>query len=221
MLARWLRLAFPTYIIVLFTLSMYIYLGSGPAFYNVIDFNIITPLEYNWYIIILFIQNFLPWGSLPGLYWLHFVANDLQFYALVMMPSIYLYHNRNRWFVLGYLSFLMAFSFCYIFLMSWHFDLSSMLNVSDNRMFDMLYRAPFGPVGYYALGIMLSIFYFEYSQAIPNRDLRKRNAYKFMSYIGKNKAKQFTFQIIGLILVLFVVFIRYWSFAKAPINSID
>jgi len=76
-LARWLRLAFPTYIIVLFTLSMFIYLGSGPAFYNVIDYNIITPLEEHWWVIMLFMQNFLPWGSLPGLYWLHFVANDL------------------------------------------------------------------------------------------------------------------------------------------------
>jgi hypothetical protein len=76
-LARWLRLAFPTYIIVLFTLSMYVYLGSGPAFYSVINYNIIEPLSKHWFEILLFVQNFLPLGALPGLYWLHFVANDL------------------------------------------------------------------------------------------------------------------------------------------------
>jgi hypothetical protein len=183
-LARWLRLAFPTYIIVLFTLSMYIYLGSGPAFYNVINFNIISPLEKNWWTIMLFVQNFLPPNTLPGLYWIHFVANDLQFYALVMMPSIYLYHNRNRWFVLGYLTFLIAFSTVYIFYMCWSNGFSSMLNVSDNKMFDYIFRAPFGPVGYYALGILLSIFYFEYSQAISNKQLRKRTSYKVMAFIG-------------------------------------
>ena len=89
-----------------------------------------------------------------------------------------------------------------------------MLNVMDNNMFDYLFRAPFGPVGYYSLGIMLSIFYFEYSQAVPNRELRKRNAYKFMSYIGRTKATQFTFQLLGLFLVFFTVFIRYWSFVN-------
>jgi hypothetical protein len=68
---------------------------------------------------------------------------------------------------------------------------------------------------------MLSIFYFEYSQAIPNRELRKRNAYKFMSYIGSNKARQITFQLIGLLLVFTLVFIRYSSFVSAPSNSID
>ena len=80
-----------------------------------------------------------------------------------MMPGIYLYHNHKRWIVLSYLSVLIAFSFCYIFMTSYELGFSSILNVSDNRMFDLLYRAPFGPVGYYSLGIMLSIFYFEYS----------------------------------------------------------
>lgn len=138
-----------------------------------------------------------------------------------MMPSIYLYHNRNRWFVLGYLLLLIAFSTTYLFLMSWHNNFSSMLNVSDNKMFDELYRAPFGPVGYYALGIMLSIFYFEYSQAISNRELRKRNAYRFMSYIGRSKSKQLIFQLIGLVTLFFVLFVRYWSFAYAPIPIIE
>ena len=54
-LARWLRLAFPTYIIILFTLSMYIYIGSGPDFYNVINFNIIAPLKQYWWSIVFFI----------------------------------------------------------------------------------------------------------------------------------------------------------------------
>ena len=67
-----------------------------------------------------------------------------------------------------------------------------MLIITNNEMFNQLYRRPFGPVGYYALGIMLSIFYFEYSQAISNRDLRKRNAYKFMTYIGKSKQRSIT-----------------------------
>jgi len=36
-------------------------------------------------------------------------------------------------------------------------------------MFNLIYRRPFGPAGYYALGALLSIFYFEYSQALSNR----------------------------------------------------
>ena len=76
-IARWLRLAFPNYLIVLFTITMYIFIGSGPAFYNVISFNILDPLKERWWTIMLFISNFLPWGTLPGLYWMYYVANDL------------------------------------------------------------------------------------------------------------------------------------------------
>ena len=162
-LARWLRLAFPTYILVLFTLSMYIFLGSGPAFYNVINSNIIAPLKAYWWTIILFIQNVSPWTDLPGLYWMYYVANDLQFYAVVMMPSIYIYHMRTkRWLVLSYLSLLIIGSICYLLWVSLSGGYSSMLTIKDNNMFDEVYRRPFGPIGYYALGIMLSIFYFEY-----------------------------------------------------------
>lgn len=54
-LARWLRLAFPTYIIVLFTLSMFIFVGSGPQFMQVINYNILDPLKNYWWTILLFI----------------------------------------------------------------------------------------------------------------------------------------------------------------------
>jgi hypothetical protein len=43
-LARWLRLAFPTYLIVFFSLFMFLYFGSGPVFTNVIMTGLITPL---------------------------------------------------------------------------------------------------------------------------------------------------------------------------------
>jgi len=41
--------------------------------------------------------------------------------------------------------------------------LSTLLTIDDDKMFNELFRRPFGPAGYYALGILLSIFYFEYS----------------------------------------------------------
>ena len=166
---------------------MYIYIGSGPAFYNVIDFNIIQPLNDEMWAIIFFVQNLLPWVNMPGLFWIQFVANDLQFYALIMMPSIFMYLKRRRWLVLSYLMSIVTISIAYVFWVTVTNDFSSMLTIIDYKMFNELYRRPFGPMGYYALGIMLSIFYFEYSQAISNRELRKRNAFKFMSFIGKTK----------------------------------
>ena len=117
-IARWLRLAFPTYIIVLFTLSIFVYTGNGPAFYNVVEFNIIRPLEQYWWSIYLFVQNVIPWNDFPGIYWAGFVANDLQFYALIMMPSIYLYLRRKRAIVLTYLIGLIVISIAYVFWVS-------------------------------------------------------------------------------------------------------
>ena len=58
-------------------------------------------------------------------------------------------------------------------------------------MFRVIYRRPFAPVGYYALGIMLAIFYFEYTQVGRNEALKKNAAYRFMKYTVRSKRNQF------------------------------
>jgi len=79
-----------------------------------------------------------------------------------MMPSIFLYLSRKRALVLCYLIGLMVLSIGYVFSVCNFNDFSSILMIRNNNMFNELYRRPFGPMGYYALGILLSIFYFEY-----------------------------------------------------------
>ena len=201
---------------------MLIFIGSGPTFFNVVGNNIIDPLQSYWWAILFFVQNLLPWTDLPGLYWMYYVSNDLQFYAIVMMPSVYMYLSRTkRWLVLSYLSLLILFSMSYLFYVSLTYKFSSMLTIQDNTMFDAIYRRPFGPIGYYSLGILLSIFYFEYSQAISNRELRKRNAYRFMIYVGKTKTRVLIMQLIGAFFLIFVVFIRYSSFCGIDVKRVD
>ncbi len=57
-------------------------------------------------------------------------------------------------------------SIVYLMTMTALNNYSTLLTIfTPNAMFDPLYRRPFGPIGYYAFGAMLSIFYFEYSQA--------------------------------------------------------
>ena len=129
----------------------------------------------------LFVQNLTPWYNEPGLYWLYFIANDFQFYVLVMLPCIYYYHKKNkRWLVIGFLTFLILESIIYLMIITANNNFTTILVIDNNDMFNEIFRRPFGPVGYYAFGILLSIFYFEYTQAVSNRDLRQRNAYKFL-----------------------------------------
>ena len=110
----------------------------------------------------MFINNVYPPAS-DGLYWLYFTANELQFYVLVMGPSLYLYQRRyRRRLVLSYLAFLIAGSMAYLIVMTIVHDYSVLLSVNVDSMFDEIFRYPFGPVGYYALGIIHAIFLFEY-----------------------------------------------------------
>jgi hypothetical protein len=78
-------------------------------------------------------------------------------------------------------------------------------------MFNAIYRRPFGPVGFYALGILLSIFYFEYSQSVSNKELGKKKASRFLKFIGKNKKRSMISQLVGGTICIFVVFIRFTS----------
>jgi hypothetical protein len=44
-------------------------------------------------------------------------------------------------------------------------EFSTLLNIENYHLFNDLYRRPFAPVGYYALGILVGFSYFEYTLA--------------------------------------------------------
>ena len=67
------------------------------------------------------------------------------------------------------------------------FDYSVLLTVDADNMFDELFRYPCAPIGYYAMGVMFAIFYFEYQQSVSNRDLKNRRAYRVIKYINTSK----------------------------------
>jgi len=54
-LARWLRLAIPTYIILIFALTLFSFFGSGPAFPYQNENFLQGPLRQDWWAIVLFI----------------------------------------------------------------------------------------------------------------------------------------------------------------------
>ena len=111
-------------------------------------------------------NNIFPLRKIQGLYWMYSIANLIQFYIFVMIPCIYYYQRKQcRSYVLFYLVFLICISIIYLFSMTLWDNFSSMMTVDEESSFDELFRFPLGPVGYYALGILFSIFYFEYSQS--------------------------------------------------------
>lgn len=71
-----------------------------------------------------------------GLYWLYFIANDFQFYILVMMPSIYIYLKKNKrnW-ILVYLFCLIGESVLYTIIMTSIGGYSSILADISSPMF--------------------------------------------------------------------------------------
>lgn len=140
-----------------------------------------------------------------------------------MMPAISVYQRKSkRWLVLTFLVLLILLSISYLFWVSITNEFSSILVIKDNTMFNSIYRRPFGPVGFYALGILLSIFYFEYSQSVANKELGKKKASRFLRYVGKNKKRTMICQLIGTFAILFVVFIRFSSFGgNISIDNVD
>jgi hypothetical protein len=88
----------------------------------------------------------------------------IHFYIIVLIPSVYYYQRKTcRDYVIVYLSFFIALSICYIGAMTYMYEFSSLMTTDEDNMYDELFRFPLGPIGYYAFGIMLAIFYFEYS----------------------------------------------------------
>lgn len=120
--------------------------------------------------------------------------------------------------VLAFLILLILESMAYLFFMTMANGFTTMLTVDLENMFDELYRYPFGPVGYYALGILLAIFYFEYHQAVSNRELKQRKAYKLITHIGRNKKRQMRYQCFGVLLQLLLIFSRWLSFGGLDID---
>ena len=100
-----------------------------------------------------------------------------------MMPSIYLYQKKSyRKYVLIYNSFLILLSMFYLTIMTWENNYPTVFLIDSTKKFDILYRRPYGPVGFYSLGILLSIFYFEYQLALSNRSMRDRYSYRVLNF---------------------------------------
>lgn len=166
------------------------FLTSGPMFMHYNTNNLQKELQRNWWAYLLFINNLYPLQEEQGLYWLYFIANELQFYIIVLIPSVYMYQKRYwRKLVISYLCILILSSMLYLFFMTFSNGFSPMLTVDAENMFDELFRYPAGPVGYYAIGILFSIFYFEYEQSVSNRDLKNRRAYRIIKYIGRSRRR--------------------------------
>ncbi len=161
---RWLRLALPAYLLILFTATIFPFFAMGPSFLYLYDTTMLNGIHKYWWTWLLFIQNWVPWSDCEGIYWIYYLANDLQFYAFILCPSLYFYMKRNsRLSIVIFLNLLIFESMVYMFTVTLMKDYSSMLNFDLNDMYNDFYKRPFGPVGYYAMGILLSIYYFEYS----------------------------------------------------------
>jgi hypothetical protein len=123
---------------------------------------------------------------------LYFVPNMLHFYILVLIPSIYFYQRKScREYVIVFLCFLISLSISYLATMTYWHGYSSLMTVDEENMYDELFRFPLGPLGYYALGVLLAIFYFEYTQSISNKNLRKTLSCRILTFIGKNRKRCF------------------------------
>eukprot|EP00347_Sterkiella_histriomuscorum_P010014 403339018 len=214
-LGRWLRLAFPTYIVMIFLMTLFNFFGTGPSFTYQNENYLQKPLREYWWTIILFIQNVYPWQYQPGMYWSYFVANELQLYIFIMMPSIYFYQRKGkRLLVFIYLLSIMVLSSAYLIIVTVSYKLSTLLTIDDDSMFNLVFRRPFGPAGYFSMGILFSIFYFEYCQAQSIRHFRDRKAYQFLSSIGKTRQRCLVCQFLGFTVLLFTLFIRYSCFGQ-------
>ena len=65
--------------------------------------------------------------------------------------------------VICFLLVIITASMLYLITVTERNKLSTLLTIDNDHMFNQVFKRPFGPAGYYALGILFSIFYFEYS----------------------------------------------------------
>lgn len=107
-----------------------------------------------------------------------------------MTPCFYYYHGKKkRGMVLTYLTLIILGSVGYLMVTTYINSYSTLVSYRFNSMFNDLLRKPFGPVGFYAFGILISIHYYEFVLAISHRELRSNCAYRLMNYVAKNKKR--------------------------------
>lgn len=88
----------------------------------------------------------------------------MQFYVFVLIPSVFFYQKKHlRMRVIGCQIVLILASITYIFTMTVVNNFSTLLTVDIQNMFDEIFRYPIGTIGYYSMGVLFAIFYFEYS----------------------------------------------------------
>lgn len=71
-------------------------MGQGPTFAYLNEYNLQAELKGYWWTYFIFMSNFIPWDAFGGLFWITYIANDLLFFSLILMPCIYLYRDEKK-----------------------------------------------------------------------------------------------------------------------------
>mmetsp|Transcript_11718 Transcript_11718/g.11636 ORF Transcript_11718/g.11636 Transcript_11718/m.11636 type:complete len:320 (+) Transcript_11718:1246-2205(+) len=182
-------------------------------------------------------SNFVPYTKQDGLYWMYFMSNDFQLFIIVLMPSVYFYKIKgSKGYTCLYLGLYIVISVLYLVAQTAYNDFSVLVTIyTYQNIFNPLYRKIYGPSGYYALGCLLGLFYYEISvqrfqsrkssmQAITFSQIETTKVCKtisqkvFAKFSGSYRTR-IVFQIIGAVLLIFLIFARFSDFSKDDNNQ--
>jgi hypothetical protein len=199
---RFYRLAPNVLILLLFAMTFYEYLGSGPVWPIYSQTWIIDCPKY-WWTFVTFVNSVYP--KQPACVgWLWYLSNDFIFY--LTLPFQVLAYINKRMFGYALAVLILIINFVVVISLTIQHNLGNSV-LSDRTFGDYIYYKPWSRIGSFQIGIIMAMMYYEYTQGNKPEGNRSKFGYKFYKIINLSPVVRWVCYVSGFVSILFCVFI--------------
>jgi peptidoglycan/LPS O-acetylase OafA/YrhL len=214
---RFLRIT-PVYMFVIFFFwSMQKYIGNGPLWIGVGDFN--EDCDSYWYSNLIYMNDFIPDGNVSnciGVSW--YLSNDMQIFWIAPILMI-LYIKVDK--IIGWISIglLCVVNVLCAGLIAYHYGLNPVVFSTDNEdNYQYYYYKPYNRVAPYAIGLACGFIIYSYRKYQDSGEVYD----KIGVAIGKlqeNKTVRWLTFFFGLVLINTLIFSQYDAYKDSGPDS--
>lgn len=202
---RYYRLAPTVFLLIMFVLTFYELLGSGPIWHDG-TYKWIGECSEYWWSFVLFINSFVIKDRQPQcMGWLWYLSHDMMFF-LILPIEIFVY-LKNRKMGHMFALFLFILSSFIVFIISETQNIGSSALTSPMYA-PRLYFVPWARLGAYQVGIIMGYFYYEYVKGNKPDGDRSSYGFKLFKSIEISTAVRYTCYVTGFIMIILMVFLQ-------------
>mmetsp|Transcript_6946 Transcript_6946/g.7767 ORF Transcript_6946/g.7767 Transcript_6946/m.7767 type:complete len:626 (+) Transcript_6946:136-2013(+) len=200
---RFYRLAPNVFLLILFAVTFYAYLGNGPIWHDQRE-KWTKDCPKTFWSYVLFINALWPGENNACVGWLWYLSHDFLFFVTLPVQVWVYYRSRIASYSLATLLLLLNFGIVIWITINHQIGTSMLVSPEGAKV---LYYKPWARLGSYQVGIFMGYFYYEFIKGEKPDGDKNTLGYKFYKTVQISSVLRWIYYTLGLTFILWAVFI--------------